>query len=150
MRAVRAISKYEHKDVRSTIMVRPMENSSILLTDGRLAAIALSIGASIGQYVPDQPCVCSARDAWIWDRSLVNDDDRLRGSQFTRDRDFICSIRCDNPQKTLTYDLDGTPCKSAYRGETVAISVDLARRFSDAGRTISTRCGWPNCLSDSD
>lgn len=107
-------------------MVRPIENSSILLTDARLAAMALSIGGEIGHSFLIN-LVSALRETMDASLVLITIGE---GEPIHRAR-AIFVLSDGQPAENIAYDLDGTPCKSVYRGETVAIPVDLARRFPD-------------------
>jgi len=93
-------------------------------TGARLEALAAAVGGEIGHPFLER-LVMALRDAMDAALVLITLGE---GRPMTRAR-AVFALKGGAPVENVAYDLEGTPCLLVYRGETVVIPVDLARRF---------------------
>lgn len=89
-----------------------------------LLSIAASVGGEIG-FTFLEHVVSALRDAMSAELVLIT----LGEGQPPHRARAIFALKNGSPAEHIEYDLEGTPCALAYRGETVVVPANLADRF---------------------
>ncbi|MEM8592418.1 MAG: HAMP domain-containing sensor histidine kinase, partial [Pseudomonadota bacterium] len=89
-----------------------------------LHEMALSVGGEIGEAFLER-LATALRDVMAADLVLITTGE---GDPVTRAK-AVYALKGNQPADNIAYDLEGTPCKRVYLGETIVIPTDLAKLF---------------------